>query len=301
MTAAARTPERGRRAAVPEAPKRRPRPGARLRQSPLAVEDTGRTPGQWSLPSLPFVGPLSDRHAVEKRRSLPIHAYVGPNGHFKTATMVLDTLPSLAAGRPCLSTVRLIDPKTGNDHPLYEPFEHWDQLKTFRHGDLLLDEVAGAANARSTGLPEDIQNILNQLRRADVMMRWTAPDYSRADKIIRETSQGISLCAGYAPDRSVEARTDAEGNLRAWAPNRLASVGTYDGKKMAQFHSHQTTPSGGRKQALLRPIIRQWYWAPKTGLFDYYDTLDAVSLVSSLCTTCGGKKVSKTCRGHDDG
>ncbi len=273
---------------------------AGTRNSPIVVAATGRTRGQLAVPGLPLVGSFSDREAVARRRAMPIHAYIGPNGHFKTATMILDTLPSLAEGRPVLSTVAILD-GNGNPHPLYIPFRHWDQLKTFRNGDLLLDEVAGAANARATGLPDDIQNILNQLRRADVVMRWTAPAYDRADKIIRETSQGISLCHGYFPDRSVEARTDAEGRVRAWAPNRLAVVKTFDGKDMAAFSAAQTTATGGRRRAALRPKFSQVYWAPRTGVFGAYNTLDAVSLVSYLCPVCGGKRVAKSCRGHDDG
>ena len=47
--------------------------------------------------------------ARDARRGLPIHAYVGPNGGGKSLAMVNDTIPSLDAGRPVLSTVRLID------------------------------------------------------------------------------------------------------------------------------------------------------------------------------------------------
>lgn len=212
--------------------------------------------------------------------------------------MILDTLPSLAEGRKVLSTVRILD-GNGNDHPNFELFEHWDQLKGVKHADLLLDEVAGAANSRATGLPDDIQNILNQLRRADVLMRWSAPAYDRADKIIRETSQGITMCHGYFPDRSVEARTDDDGNLRAWAPNRLAVVNTYDGRDMAAFNAASTTTQAGQKKPRIRAKFQQIYWAPKTGVFDYYNTLDPVSVVSYLCPVCGGKRVAKSCRGHE--
>ena len=43
------------------------------------------------------------------RRAYGIHAYVGANGGGKSACMVWDALPSLEAGRPILSTVRLLD------------------------------------------------------------------------------------------------------------------------------------------------------------------------------------------------
>lgn len=279
--------------AVPSAP------ATKRTRGQLAISTAGRTPGQIVLPTLPLLGPISPKDAVSRRRALPIHAYIGPNGEFKSATMILDTIPSLLEGRRVLSTVRILDPETGEDHPQFELFEHWDQLKDFSHGDLLLDEVAGAANSRSNGLPDDIQNILNQLRRRDVMLRFTAPAYDRADKIIRETAQGITLCHGYFPDKSIEARTDEEGNLRAWAPNRMAIVNTYDGRDMAAFSVASTTAAAGQKKPKLRAKFQQIYWAPKTGVFDYYNTLDPVSLVSYLCPVCGGKRVAKQCRGHD--
>lgn len=262
----------------------RPVPPAVAPGKALAAARKGR------LPLTPW---LSDPQAVAKRRALPIHAYVGPNGHFKTASMIRDTIPSLLEGRPVLSTVTLLDPATGEPHPNFTRFEHWDQLDDFMFGDLLLDEVVGIANSRESGLPPRIQNILNQLRRRDVCMRWTAPDYARADKIIRETSQGISVCHGYAPDRKAVRATSGEpaSRVRSWAPNRLASVLTYDAKDMASW-------SEG-KQARLKPKLREWYWAPGTGVFDWYDTYAPVSLVSYLCPVCGGKPVQKQCRGHE--
>ena len=86
--------------------------------------------------------------ARDRRRSYPIHMYVGRNGAGKSLAAVYDTLPDLEAGRPCLSTVRLLDyknPRPCDDptcedathdsenvhaaaHPLYVPFTQWGQL-----------------------------------------------------------------------------------------------------------------------------------------------------------------------------
>lgn len=259
---------------------------------PLSPGGTDR--GTLWLPYVPLIGALSSRDAMARRRAIPIHAYIGPNGHFKSATMVRDTLPSLRAGRPVLSTVAILGPD-GQPHPLYRPFVHWDQLREFEFGDLLLDEIVGVASSRDNGLPPDIQNILMQLRRRDVHMRWTAPDYARAEKLIRETSQGISICHGYMPNRKALGKPDADGRLRSWAPNRLASVVTYDGKDMAAFNSSENSRSR------LKPKVREWYWAPRTGVFDAYDTYAAVSQVSYLCPVCGGKPMLRTCKGnHSD-
>ena len=98
------------------------------------------------------------------RRGYPIHAYLGTgNGSGKTLLMVHDSLPSLEAGRPVLSTVRLLDyknPRQCDDptctfpghpnhqaaHPLYIPFKDYQQLLDARDCDVLMDEVTGVAS-----------------------------------------------------------------------------------------------------------------------------------------------------------
>lgn len=266
--------------------------------APVSVVDSVKIrpigAGTVRLPSgqFPFIS-VSD--GIDRRRSSPIHAYVGPNGGGKSACMIRDTLPSLAAGRPVLSTVKILDHLTGEPHPLYIPFVHWDQVRDFRGGDLLLDEVVGIANSRSSGMPDDIQNILAQLRRRDVLMRWTAPAYQRADLVIRETSQAITLLHGYAKDRKiVRQRGDAVGAVRAWAPNRLFSAITYDAGDMSQFNA----ASARGEQSKLKPKFVEWFWGPSSPVFDAYNTMDAVNQVSSLCPIDGGRRMSKTCKGN---
>lgn len=83
--------------------------------------------------------PVLRTRGILRRRSAPIMGYVGLNGQGKTLCMVRDTLLSLALGRRVLSTVAILDPHTGNPHPLYEPFRSWQQLHEFRGGDVLLD------------------------------------------------------------------------------------------------------------------------------------------------------------------
>src|SRR4051794_32917487 len=159
------------------------------------------------------------------RRNFAITAYVGSNGGGKTCGMVWDTLPSLEAGRPVLSTVRLLDYKdprpcdgTRSDgspcsvaspfddvdhaghraeHPLYVAFTDWRQLHEAEHCDVLMDEVTGVASSReSHAMPGEIGNRLNQLRRQDVVLRWTAPAWMRADTVIRSCTQTVVSCKG---------------------------------------------------------------------------------------------------------
>jgi hypothetical protein len=58
---------------------------------------------------------LQRKRARLKRRGLPIHIYVGPNGHGKSLLATYDTLPDLDFGRPVLSTVRLLDFRNPRD------------------------------------------------------------------------------------------------------------------------------------------------------------------------------------------
>ena len=64
----------------------------------------------------------------------------------------------------------------GAAHPSYEPLREWQQLLDAESCDVLLDEVTGVASSReSAGLPAPVANKLVQLRRADVVVRFSAP------------------------------------------------------------------------------------------------------------------------------
>lgn len=81
------------------------------------------------------------------RRAYPIHGYVGPNGSGKSTAAIWDTLPSLSAGRPVLSTVRLVDYL--NPRPCADP--------ECRHPEHLVQvDVAGAAPVSVDGSDEGL-------------------------------------------------------------------------------------------------------------------------------------------------
>jgi len=239
------------------------------------------------------------------RRGWPIMGYVGPNGSGKSAAMVWDSLPSLEAGRPVLSTVRLLDyqnprPCEGCEvcadgvvehaqaHPLWIPFTSWDQLLEAEHCDLLLDEVTGVASSReSMGMPAAVANTLVQMRRRDVAVRWSAPSWARADKIIRECSQAVCYARGYLP----VAAQDENGD-RIWRNRRFFKWSTYDATQFEDF------TVGKREQ--LRPLSVDWHWGPKSPVFAAYDTFDAVLSIGMVtdagrCYTCGGSRRPHDC------
>lgn len=258
-----------------------------------------------------------------ERRGYPIHGYVGANGGGKTCAMVWDTLPSLETGRPVLSTVRLLDyanPRPCDDplcgdpeheviarwaeldewgvpvppplpshmaaHPLWVPFTEWSQLLEAEKCDVLMDEVTGVASSReSQGLPAAVANTLVQMRRRDVQIRWTAPAWARADKIIRECSQAVTYCEGYLSKPS----SDAD---RLWRQRRLFRWRTFDANAFEDF-------TAGKREKLDRRVV-DLHWGPNSPAFAAYDTLDAVLTIGTVdgsgrCETCGGRRTAPEC------
>jgi hypothetical protein len=212
---------------------------------------------------------------VRRRRSVPIMAYVGSNGSGKTAMMVRDTLPSLDAGRLVYSTVPLY--KDGELHPCYRPFT-WHDLLTQTNCDFLLDEVIGIASSReSSSMSPEVQARLNQLRKRDIVLRWTAPAWPRADKIIREVTQAVTECRGYLP-----AKADS-GQL--WAPKTLFRLATFDTKEFDDWTSGKRDKNPSE--------LKEWFYAVGSRAFETYKTLDSVESVkphdTTKCVECGNK------------
>lgn len=238
-----------------------------------------------------------NKRARQLRRGYPIHAYIGANGGGKSLAAVYDTLPTLAAGRPVLSTVRLIDPTTGGDHPLWIPLgvregsteNPYRALLEAEFCDVIFDEVTGIASSRdSMSLPSPVANHLVQLRRRDVALRWTAPSWKRADTIIREVSQAVTLCLGFWK-QSMKAE---DGTDRLWSSRKLFYWRTYDS---AAFEEWSTA-----KRERLRPQARQLYWRDSSDAPAAYDTFDAVlSLTtpddSGRCMDCNGNRPRPKC------
>lgn len=242
-----------------------------------------------------YISDAKSSEARRARRSWPIHAYVGPNGGGKSAAMVNDTLPTLDAGRTVLSTVRLLDPSTGEDHSSYVRFEHWDQLLDARDCDVLMDEMVGVASSREAQkLDHRVQNILVQLRRRNVVLRWSAPNWARADKIVREVTQAVTECRGSyaAPMLRRDGQSDA---VQLWAPKRVFTWRTYDTMEFEEW------TAGKREKAETLAVER--FYGPGSVVFDSYDTLDAVSMVAGItpegrCDICNGRVTIPTCKGH---
>ena len=250
--------------------------------------------------------------ARRMRRSWPIHGYVGPNGSGKSLAMVNDTMPSLDMGRPVLSTVRLVDWRNLRPcddetctssrhglrghfakHPSWIPLTSYNQLLEFHSGDVLLDEVTGVASSREHHkMPTQVVNLLVQLRRRDVVLRWSAPSWARADVIIRECSQAVTFCLGRFP---VD-KTAADGTERAWRQRRVGWWRTYDAMDFEDF-------TVGKREDL-GTMAREIHWIPGSRARLAYDTYDQVLSISDVsdvgtCTNCGGTRRRHECICHD--
>lgn len=227
-----------------------------------------------------------------QRRSYPIRAYVGPNGGGKSLAAVHDALHAMDNGRRVLSNVRLWDPETGQPHRLWVPLTSFQQLLYARNCDVLLDEVTGVASSReSTSLPPQVANLLVQLRRRDLSLSWTTPAWARADKIIREVTQLVTVCTGKMPERQSD-------GLREWRPKRLFVWKSYDAGSFDEWSVALQDRSRARHADL---VVRQLFWRPDSRSSQAYRTYEEVAIlglshaVGGTCLTCGGRRAVPKC------
>ena len=230
------------------------------------------------------------------RRRAEIHGYIGINGSGKSLAMVHDTLASLARGRKVLSTVKILDPNTGEPHRLYERLTDWQQLLEAEHCDVLFDEVLGIASSRSSqSMPVQVLVMLNALRHQDVVLRWSAPAWARADIVIRECTKNETVCRGFGGWPLPRPKDTGEN---FWRPNRLFHWSTYAAEDFATWSDS--------KEGKLTVQKKVWFWGPSSEAFRSYNTLDAVDRIgevldSGLCAYCGGTRARRKCTCGDGG
>jgi hypothetical protein len=245
-----------------------------------------------------------------RRRSATIHAYVGENGDGKTLAAVYDTLPDLEAGRRVLSNVEILDPATGDLHPLCELLTHPSQLLDFEDGSVVLDEMTGVAEARQhASMPPALLDLIVKLRKRDVPVRWTATDFTRADVGLRQVTQGVTHCRGFMGvpaarrlvDRVVLTGGEATSAVEAgearwvlWPAKRLFRWRTY-GARQWEAASQNRIQKGD-----LDVLCRQWFYRPGHVAELSYRTLDSTGMFEHLddvgrCLRCGGVRRPQRC------
>lgn len=244
------------------------------------------------------------------RRSVPIHAYLGTgNGSGKSLMMVHDTIPDLEAGRPVLSTVRLLDylnPRLCDDpncidpqhpnhmaaHPLWIPFTDYGQLLVARDCTVLMDEVTGVASSREyQSMPVQVANFLVQLRRRNISLRWSSTNWARADKIIREVTNAATIVTPHLP---VARKTEPGQPPALWTDKRLFVAKSYDAALLDDFDAK------GADAGEIPHFAYHLYWRPGAYAMRAYDTIDPVLALgwaneAGMCMVCGGKRSVPKC------
>lgn len=269
-----------------------------------AGDGVASDPAPVVLPGLDVADPRLWSRGIKKRRSVPVMGYTGTSGHGKSATMVRDTLPTLAMGRRVLSTVALLDPWTGNPHPLYVPFRSWRQLDDWFDGDVLMDEITTSMDSRDgSSMPKRVRRLIPQMRRRRVKVRWSGIDWDNCELRMRQMTQAVAMSRGHAPNKAALAREI--DSLDMWAPNRLFMVTTYDAQRLNQSKdSAQLTQGEGAKAPArvkrAKVLNREAWWGPGSLAFRAYDTMDVVDVVDGSCPVCGGRIPDKVCKGHRD-
>lgn len=275
-----------------------------------------------ALNALPLLMPPPKARLL--RRSAGIAAYVGPNGAGKSLLMAYDTIPTLdgipwfcrnedhfhteqgitSGVRRVLSTMRFT--LDGEDHPLWDPLNDFRQLVRAEHVDLVLDEVAGVANSRdANSLPTAVQATLQELRRRDVLCRFSAPGWMRADKVLRECAQAVTLCLGFAKkahsdtvwfpgahDGCSEPIEHVHDAGRQWHARRLMYARTFDANTFEEWSNS--------KREQVRPMCRSLMWIPGSKAAASYDSHAYVEKLgqvtdSGLCLDCGGRRRAASC------
>jgi hypothetical protein len=255
-------------------------------------------------------GPNREARAARILAQYSIVALVGSNGAGKTlALMVLTTRTrkgvwwectnpdhlhtqrgEVAGYRRMLSTTPILD-GNGGLHPLYDPFDDYQQLVDVEHADVYMDEANAVASSRaSSSMDRRVEVKLQQLRKADVFLYLTAPDFSRIDIAIRQVTKCVVECRGFAPAPD----TGDPGQL-LWKPRRVFKFSMYDATEFEKWNLNAK-----EKPDALGVL---WFKGPGSEAFTAYDTLASVNVIASMtpqdtCTVCEGKIVRHTCKGH---
>jgi hypothetical protein len=196
-----------------------------------------------------------------------------------------------SSGPPILTPTELLTGEVhAKRHPFYVPWRTYQQFLGWRDGDVLADEITGFASSREIkNMPPQVANTLVQLRRRNIVLRWTTPSWGRADTIIREVSQGVTLCVGmYGKSRP----TPAGEAPRMWRDNRVFMVRTYDPQAFEEVDA--------RRLANAPHEVWGVYLRPRSLWQTSYDTLAGVTALgwaneAGVCIGCGGERRRSKC------
>lgn len=117
-------------------------------------------------------------------RLAPITAFVGANGSGKTMSAI--AYAHRAKGRRVVTNV---------SGTIFDQFtDVADLAGNIRNTDIVFDEAGVLFSSRSPSRDVEFLGLVQQLRKYNARLFWTAPAYSRADKILREVTQMVVKC-----------------------------------------------------------------------------------------------------------
>lgn len=290
---------------------------------------------RWLDPAAWFLRPITrgdDWGKANARRSYGIQAFVGVNGGGKSLAAVATVMPSLAAGRRVLSTVRLLDFEQPGPCPGGElcddPDGHEVQRVVLEQNPenryLVIPRLEATGRVHAAAHPYYVP-----LRTMGQILDWRDGD------LLLDEVQGIAGSRTYdalPPEiqtlflqmrrRDVRvvwttphwSRADiilrqvttivtvcsggapqkrtSVDGTRSWSDRRYFRWETYDSAALDQWEA------GTIEKA--EPLLVQRVWRPKASIGNAYDTLDAVSAVgvandSGACLHCGGGRTRRKC------
>lgn len=147
----------------------------------------------------------------------PITGFVGVNGSGKSLSAVAFALTDFEKrGRPLVTNIAGI----AVDHVHVEGVEELpDLLAELGTCNVVLDEAGAMFSSRDTGRNKAFEKTVQQLRKYDARLLWTAPAFARADKILREVTFTAVLC------QSLWKRSEKG---KAWPSTRLVLQKSFD-------------------------------------------------------------------------
>ena len=157
---------------------------------------------------------------------------------------------------------------------------------------LLLDEITSVLPARdAVNVPPELQRMLNQFRKPDVWVGWSAPAWARADLMLREVTMDV------VESRPVlEWLTSKTVKGQSWKQHRCFRWTVYDAFEYEEADAGRVSWNavGSKRSFLLSPRRRKL-------IQSVYNTLEGVELLDHIqCGVCGGRIPRKVCRGHDE-
>lgn len=173
--------------------------------------------------------------AARGLRPSTITAYVGVNGSGKSLSAIAFALKDLRrTGRPLVTNMMglavphiYIDSveelpevfeRLRTDPEWVEYFAAWPRL-TPGTCNVVLDEAGAMFASRDQGRNKAFEKLVQQLRKYDARLLWTAPAFARADKILREVTFMVILCQSLRTRRYPG---------KAWPSTRLVLQKAFD-------------------------------------------------------------------------